>query len=190
VQRIDSVTHEELPLDVVLVLDTSESVTGEPLQALVAAARVLLDQKQASDRVALLTFSERIRGPVALTTEAAPVRAALDRMVTGGSTSLLDAAYGALVLQHASRSRALVLLFTDGRDTTSWFRPNVVLDLARRTDAVVYGIELALASTSSLTMSQGNPPPFLEELAAVDRRSCAANEQNRHAARSVRAGAA
>ncbi len=143
VQRIESVTREEVPLDLFLVLDSSGSVAGEPLEALVAAARMALGTLAPRDRVALVTFNHRVTGPARLSSDRAAVLTALDRMTASGATSLVDALYAALVLRQASAHRGLVIVFTDGRDTSSWLHPSAVLDVASQTDAVVYGVALA-----------------------------------------------
>jgi len=58
-RTIDSVTVAEVPLNVVLVLDTSESVAGETLARLQGAAGAFLDELSPGDRAALVTFSPR-----------------------------------------------------------------------------------------------------------------------------------
>jgi VWFA-related protein len=56
----------------------------------------------------------------------------------------------ALTLRDPQPGRPLVLVFTDGDDTASWLPGRTVLDLARRSDAVVYGVGL-YSSTSRQT---------------------------------------
>lgn len=143
IQRIDSVTREEVPLDIFLVLDSSSSVAGERLEALAAAARIAVNTLAPPDRVALLTFSHRLSGAARLTSDRAAVLSAIDRLSTAGATSLLDALYAALVLRLPSPRRALILVFTDGHDNSSWLRPSDVVELAKQTDAVVYAVTLA-----------------------------------------------
>ena len=57
-----------------------------------------------------------------------------------GATSLHDAAYAALTLRDDRPGRALVLIFSDGDDTSGWLSAQSVLDIARRNDAVVYAV--------------------------------------------------
>jgi VWFA-related protein len=187
VQTVDSVTREDVPLDLVLVLDTSGSVAGERLEALAAAARLAVNTLQPQDRIALLTFGHRLSGPARLSSDKAAVLAAIDRMpAASGATSLVDALYAALVLRQASPHRALIVVFTDGYDTSSWLPPSAVLNLARQTDAVVYAVALAdseptrdsliaMRSGSELMAggvaspkppSRAAAPDFLEELTA------------------------
>lgn len=148
-QRITSVTREDRPLDLFFVIDRSDSVTGEPLDALREAARMLLDELGAGDRASLLTFSHRVQSTVRPTTDESLVRTALDALQPSGATSLFDAVYSALMLREASAHRAMVLVFSDGRDTSSWMPSSAVVNVAKETDVVVYGI----------TLGAGRPAP-------------------------------
>src|SRR5205814_1940248 len=53
---------------------------------------------------------------------------------------LADGVYAAMMVGEADAGRALVTIFSDGRDTSSWLSDDRVLDSARRGDAVVYSI--------------------------------------------------
>ena len=60
-QEVTQVDVEEIPLNLILVFDTSGSMAGQRLQSLLEASRSLLDGLRARDRVALLSFSTRVR---------------------------------------------------------------------------------------------------------------------------------
>jgi len=60
------------------------------------------------------------------------VRDALHAMTGLGATALRDAVALALALQPHDRTRPLILIFTDGYDTTSWLTEDAVVDTARR----------------------------------------------------------
>ena len=68
------------------------------------------------------------------------VRAALDAVPVSGDTSLVDGAYAAMVTAESASGRGLVIVLSDGLDTASFLRPESVLDTARRSDVVVYGV--------------------------------------------------
>jgi VWFA-related protein len=140
IQRIRSVTREEAPLDVMLVLDRSASVTGEPLQQLRNAARALAAQLSPQDQVSLLTFSQQVTRPARLSADRAALAAALAAVAPSGATALFDAVYTALVLRAQSFSRTMILVFSDGLDTASWMPPSTVVEFARQIDAVVYAV--------------------------------------------------
>ena len=137
-QQVDLASFEQIPLNVILVLDVSESVAGERLGHLRAASRGLLAGMQHGDQSALITFSQAVTLAAPLTGDAVRTRAAIDRIEARGATALHDAAYSGLVLGDSDAGRSLLILFTDGVDTSSYLRREDVLDTARRSDAVVY----------------------------------------------------
>ena len=51
--------------------------------------------------------------------------------------------YAALTLRDDRPGRALVLIFSDGDDTSGWLSAQAVVDIARRNDAVVYAVGLS-----------------------------------------------
>jgi VWFA-related protein len=149
VQQIDLVSFEQLPINVVLALDMSLSMVGERLQHLRAAGRAVLDGLRGDDRAGLLTFSHMLRLPQALTSDAAGVRAALDRVEPAGATALVDGVYSAMTLAGSDAGRDLLLVFSDGVDTASFLSPQRVLESARRTDATVYSVTVRGSGRSS-----------------------------------------
>ena len=140
VQQIDLIEFDKLPMNVILALDMSASTTGERLLHLRLAARAVLAGLSSTDRAALLTFSDGIQLTHRLTGDAAAVRAALDKVEPAGGTALVDGAFSALMLAGRDAGRDLVVVFSDGLDTSSVLPPHRVLESARRSDAVVYGV--------------------------------------------------
>jgi len=139
-QQIDLLTSEQLPLNVVLAVDASQSTAGERILHLRLAARAVLAALGQHDRAALLTFSDTIHVPAPLTGDLGVVGAALDTVKPVGGTALVDGAYAAMMLAGTDAGRDLVLVFSDGLDTDSTLSPGRVLGSAGRTDAVVYGV--------------------------------------------------
>ena len=139
-QVIEALALEDVPLHVLLVLDTSESVRGAELAELQTAARAAISSLRADDVATVLTFSEELRLVGDLTTELQRVQVALTRETAYGLTSVHDALLHALVLRHADTRRALIIVCSDGWDTASWLRADLLRDDARRSDAVVYAV--------------------------------------------------
>jgi VWFA-related protein len=149
VQQLDLVSFEQLPVNVVLALDMSQSMVGERLDHLRAAGRAVLAGLRREDRVALLTFSHMVQLSQELTSDTATVRAALDRVEPRGATSLVDGVYAAMTLAGSDAGRDLLLVFSDGVDTASFLTPSNVLQSARRTDATVYSVTVRGSGRSS-----------------------------------------
>jgi len=139
-QTVDLVSFQQIPLNVFLALDTSASVSGERLVHLQTAGHALLGRLGKDDRSALLTFSHVIQLREGLTSATARVRDALARVQPLGDTALIDGAYAGLMLDPQDGGRNLLLVFSDGLDTASWLTPESVLDSAKRSDVVVYGV--------------------------------------------------
>jgi VWFA-related protein len=139
-QTIDAISYEDEPLRVMLALDTSYSVHGEPLGHLRDAANAVVEMLAPRDRAAVVTFATEIDLACPWTSDHAMLTRALDRTTGAGATSLHDAAYSALVTRDEEPGRSLILLFSDGDDTASWLPGDTVLDVARRTDTVVYTV--------------------------------------------------
>jgi hypothetical protein len=142
------------PLNVVLALDMSDSVAGERLERLLTAGNAVLGGLQRNDQAALVTFSEALHLGAKLSGDVAPVRAALQRARGKGDTSLIDGVYAGIQIGESDAGRALLIVFSDGLDTASWLPAEKVLDAAKRSDVVAYGV--AVRSPAK--------PEFLREL--------------------------
>jgi VWFA-related protein len=146
-QAVDLVHFQQLPLHVALALDLSYSVSGERLADLREASHALLDALTAKDHASLLTFNHSVSRRSAPTANLNTLRAILDTVEPEGfdavsSTALSDATYASLLSGDDEDRRSLALVFSDGVDTGSWLSPRRVLDAARRTGVVVYGVSV------------------------------------------------
>jgi len=139
-QQIDLVSFEQIPLNVVLALDMSDSVAGDRLERLRSAGGAILGGLQKNDQAALVTFSQAVRLGAKLSGDVTQVRAALARANGEGATSLIDGVYAGIQIGESDAGRALLIVFSDGLDTASWLAAEKVLDAAKRSDAVVYAV--------------------------------------------------
>ena len=141
-QHVDLASFEQIPLNVVLALDMSASLQGLRLGHLQVAGKNVLDGLKPGDRAALVTFSHVVASSQGLTEDLDRVRAALDQARGQGLTSLIDAAHAGMLLGESDAGRSLLIVFSDGVDTSSWLTADGVLETARRGDVVVYGVEI------------------------------------------------
>lgn len=148
-QQIDHVSFDLIPVNLVLVLDASESVAGSLLDQLRLAGRSVIAALRGGDQTALVTFSHRVAQPLPLTPDVNRLSEVLDHAQAGGGTALIDAAYSALWVAQADPGRAVVVVFSDGTDTSSWLAADRVLQAARRADAVVYGVRTRGSRTNA-----------------------------------------
>ena len=141
-QDVTLVSFDEVPLNVILALDMSDSVAGERLQQLRGAGSGLLAALKKNDQAALVAFSHAVQLGATLTTDVESVQAALAAAVSTGQTSLVDGTYAGIMVGESDAGRGLLIVFSDGVDTSSWLHADAVLDTAKRADVVVYGVSV------------------------------------------------
>ena len=153
-QKVEYLSFDELALNIVLAFDASGSVAGPRLTDLRAAGHAVLDQLRPDDRAAFVSFSHAVSLGSDLTSDLASVRRAIDASGATGLTSIVDAAFAGLTLGASDTGRSLMLVFSDGVDTSSWLEPKAVIDAAKRSNVVVFGVTAAKSRD-----------PFLKDLA-------------------------
>src|SRR4029077_16623195 len=80
VQDLEQIQEEQTPVDAVLVLDASGSVSGGKLDSLRAAAGAFLDGLRTDEQGALLAFNHELQLLQPMTTDLGGVRRALYRV--------------------------------------------------------------------------------------------------------------
>jgi VWFA-related protein len=170
-QTIEAVSIDSVPLDLTLVLDSSGSLAGDPLKHLIDAAHGLVKALKTEDAVSLITFSEPVRQVVPATRDRAPVLKALTALKADGQTSVNDAVFFALQTRppQAGESRTVLLVFSDGRDTSSWLNDSQTLEAAKRSGMVIQVIELVTERWMDPALGglQPRSSQFLNRLAAT-----------------------
>src|SRR5262249_13950549 len=96
VQRVEVVDSADVPINAVLALDTSASITGKRKSDLISAGEALVDGLKPVDRAGLTTFSHAVTPKIALTSDFRVVRDALHGIDPHGLTSVMDGVYVAL----------------------------------------------------------------------------------------------
>ncbi len=89
VVSVENITESDLPISVVLAIDTSESMLGEPLNHAKEAALAFLDNLAPGDEVALIDFDSQVRIVQDFTTDLDAVRVSIDALEAGGRTALI-----------------------------------------------------------------------------------------------------
>ncbi|MCH7746694.1 MAG: VWA domain-containing protein [Acidobacteria bacterium] len=147
-QDITFFTRTQLPIALALLMDTSASMTDKMSTAQEAAigfAERLRDEDQAS----VIDFDSRVNILQDFTNSLDDLTAAIRQTSAGGSTSLYNAIYislkelgkvGATTVDEIRR-QAIVML-SDGEDTSSLVDFDEVLELAKRSNTVIYSIGL------------------------------------------------
>jgi VWFA-related protein len=155
-QQVDVVSFGEIALNVGLAFDLSESVAGPRLEQLRRASKALTSELQPADQSALLTFNEIVSLRCPLSLDRSCVDRSLGATKPIGATALVDGVLAAMIASESDVGRSLLMVFSDGLDTSSFMNTDRVLETGRRSDVVVY----SLASKEAR-------PDFLEELSEL-----------------------
>ena len=147
-QDITFFTRTQLPIALSLLMDTSASMT-ERMETAQQAAIGFSERLRDEDLASVIDFDSRVEIRQTFTNSLDELAAAIRRTSAGGSTSLYNAIYISLkelakIAAAATgeiRRQAIVVL-SDGEDTSSLVDFDEVLELAKRSDTVIYSIGL------------------------------------------------
>jgi VWFA-related protein len=157
---------DDTALDVVVVVDTSESV-AQSFQQTIDTVRMLMRQSSLAPavRLSVVTFAG-LQSSFLCSTDCAsrPAAGKLGQLKPDGATPLYDALVRVgIELSHGRNSdrRQILILFSDGNDTISRASARDALDQIVKIDAVIYGVRLSSLDTPSSTVTS------LEQMAEV-----------------------
>src|SRR5206468_11560778 len=92
-RQVDLVSYEQIPLNVILGFDMSDSVAGEKLDHLRRASAAVLGGLKKEDQAALVTFSHLVALGSPLTGDVRKVRDALDAVRGAGEPALIHGTF-------------------------------------------------------------------------------------------------
>lgn len=141
-QQIITFGRGELPLTAVLLLDTSESMVGERMEAARRGASLFLGGLRDVDEASVVLFSDRLLRATPFTADAGVLRRAMAETEAAGGTAVNDFLYMSLKLLEPRVGRRVVILLSDGSDVHSVVPMSEVLWKARTGQAMIYWIQL------------------------------------------------
>ena len=152
-QEISTFTREELPVSMVLLVDSSISVADRMPIAQGASAR-FVGGLRPDDEVRVTSFNEGVTVLQDFTSDKEALRSAIDRITAGGATALYNALYATLrgrapQWAEGRLRRRVIVLLSDGEDTASLVWEEQVVELVRRREATVHVIALRKESDAS-----------------------------------------
>lgn len=128
------------PLAIALMVDSSLSTAKDLKFEEESAARFLHSVMRSQDRVALFTFTHDVTQLTDFTNDLGRVEKALRSIRPSGGTSLFDAVFLAAEQLKRREGRRVMILVTDGGDTTSAVNFHQALHAAQLADAVIYSV--------------------------------------------------
>jgi Ca-activated chloride channel family protein len=132
--------ESELPLSIVLDIDTSLSTRRDLPLELASARRFAHAILRPVDGLSLFEFSEVVDQVVPFTSDLKTIDRGIDHLRLGAATALYDALYlGAEALERR-QGRKVMVVITDGGDTVSKTSYQEALRGAQQSEAIVYSI--------------------------------------------------
>jgi Ca-activated chloride channel family protein len=159
-RNVDLFQHESLPISVVVMLDTSGSMTLA-LDDVKAGAEQFLLRLLPDDRGSVGAFNDKIEIYGDLTNDRDALVASLKELDFGYPTRLYDAIDASMEHLSGVEGRKVVLVFTDGADTASKTGSGRVVDRARAEGVMIYGIGLE----TTVMGQRSRPDRLLKRLA-------------------------
>lgn len=164
-QAIDLFVNEVQPITVVVMLDTSASMTGN-LKLLAQAAEQFVLRMLPKDKGMVGAFNDKIEFfPSAFTADRDTLIRSLKDLDFGNPTRLYDAVAASMDKLRNVDGRRVVLVFTDGDDTGSRANGTTVLDQARREEVMIYAIGLRSDYFNGARQVRSKPDSGLKRLA-------------------------
>lgn len=146
-QEIRYFTREQLPIALALLMDTSASMVDR-METAQEAAIGFARRLRPDDLAEVIDFDSRVDIRQTFTSDIEQLERAIRETSAGGSTSLYNALYISLrelrkaPLRVEDIRREAIVVLSDGEDTSSLMSFEEVLELAKRSETVIYTIGL------------------------------------------------
>jgi Ca-activated chloride channel homolog len=132
--------ESELPLNIVLAIDTSLSTRKDIRLELESARGFVHALLRPVDSLALFQFSENVDELVPFTSNLQRIDKGIDHVRIGAATALYDAIYLGSHSLADRNNRKVMVVITDGGDTMSKIDFNEAVRAAQESEAIVYSI--------------------------------------------------
>lgn len=163
-QQLVVFRSETQPITVVVMLDTSASMTGS-IALLKAAAEQFIVRLLPEDKGAVGAFNDKIELSAGFSSDRDQLVTEVRDLDFGNGTRLYDGIAEGLNQLQGVEGRRVVLVFTDGDDTSSRIGRGNVLDRARAEEVMIYAIGLQSEYFDGARMVRSKPDSGLRRLA-------------------------
>lgn len=145
-QPIESLSHEDVPVTVGLVIDNSGSMRTKRLEV-ITAALAFVRSSNPRDQMFVVHFNEQVSfglpPHITFTDQEKQLEVALSKIAAKGMTALYDAVAVALAqLKKGPQGKQVLTVISDGADNSSTRTLAEILALARQSEAIIYTIGL------------------------------------------------
>ncbi|MBZ5490851.1 MAG: VWA domain-containing protein [Acidobacteriia bacterium] len=129
-----------IPLSIALAIDTSPSTMRDFKLETTSARRFVHSILRNEDRLSVFEVTENIDQITRFTSDLRTIEHGIDSLKTGPGTSIYDAIFLCSESLLDREGRKVLVLITDGGDTTSKADYNTALRRAQQAEAIVYSI--------------------------------------------------
>ncbi len=169
-KKIDIFSRDELPLNVALVLDLSDSI-GPFLIPLRQAATTALAALKPEDEVALFTFSTDAQMRVPFTKDKAKLAEQISAFRVGGATNINDGIFlpAQYLLTAPQKDRRVIILISDDIATAQGGQgTNDIVTELIASDAVLYNLKIPGDNPSGVRFAASMTPGLVNIRKVVD----------------------
>jgi Ca-activated chloride channel homolog len=156
-------SNEAQPFTAVVMLDTSASMTAN-LKLLNRAAEQFLLRLLPVDKAQVGAFNDKIQLSGTFTNNRDELISELNELYFGNPTRLNDAIAASLDALQGIDGRRVILVFTDGEDTSSRIGFKSVLERARDEEVMVYSIGLESEYFNGMRVVKSRPSRDLRRI--------------------------
>ena len=155
-QEISAFAAGDFPLTVVLGVDRSWSMAGEPLRLAKQASQAFLRQLRPADRAMVVAIGRDAEVVAPLSNDRAAQMQSIAALDAWSTTALHDAIIATLDRLEGEAGRLALVVFSDGVDRYSAASASQAVERARESEALIYPITIGRTR-----------PPLSAELAVI-----------------------
>lgn len=146
--RVEELTSGEIGINVVLTIDRSGSMSGQPITDAKRAASTFVGLMQSKDQSAIVSFSHQPYTDSPFTGDIALLKEAISKIQAYGGTAIFDALIHSVYLMNQSLKNRAIILMTDGADNDSQYSYQEALNALLSYEVRAFTIGLGLNRNS------------------------------------------
>jgi VWFA-related protein len=147
--QVEELTDGEIGINVVLAIDRSGSMMGQPLANAKTASSSFVELMQTNDQSAIVSFSHEPRTDYRFTKNIDSLKAAISKIQAIGGTAIFDALIHSVYIMNNSLKNRAIIVLTDGADKDSKYTYQEALNALQSNEVRVFTIGLGLNRNSS-----------------------------------------
>lgn len=161
-QEITNFASVEVPVNIVLMIDTSRS-TKFKIEDIQRAASTFIEQLRPADRVLVVSFDDKVRVQCEFTNDRNTLKQAIAKTKTGTGTKLYEAVNFVMANKlNGIQGRKAIVLFTDGVDTESKYGSGKqsMFDVEKN-EVMIYPIQYDTQEAIAAILNDNQPQKLL-----------------------------